>query len=270
MRLPRVKLAALILLAVTVGILALALFLGRASQPPSPEAGISSSPFDPRAARTYWTSRIRTAGGADAWAELKKTYANSGPGIQHTAAHLFGSLLYEAAGEEGIGVCDAAFAFGCYHSFFGGALAEKGLEIVPSLVRECRERLGAASLGCEHGIGHGLMEFLGPHRFREALAACPPETNPFRGCAAGVFMEYNVPMALDGDLSEIAPRTFDPARPYDPCPTVPESFQAACYHELPPWWRQIYGLDTDVLRGICMKIAGGSDREACLLGIPIF
>jgi hypothetical protein len=266
MRPRRIQLAALGIFAATVAVLGLVLFLGSREVPSSEKSEDASSfSFDPRTARAHWEGRVKTLGSAGAWTELKQTYAKAGPGVQHTLAHLFGSILFEKNGLEGIAVCDAAFAYGCYHSFFGGALAAHGLDIVPSLVRDCH-----GSLGCEHGIGHGLMEFFGPGHFLEALEACPPETNPFRGCAAGVFMEYNVPMALDGDLSAPGPRRFDPAKPYDPCPQVPERFRAACYHELPAWWRQTYGLDEKVFREFCGEISLSSEREACLFGIPAF
>lgn len=211
-------------------------FLGPGQVSPSativPQAG-QSEPLVQR----RWGERIDVVGAAGAYEEFKKEYGPKPFEEQHLAAHLFGAELYRKVGVRGIAVCDTSFAFGCFHSFFGRALADLGTGAIAALDAECAARLGDAAAGCQHGIGHGIMEYYGSD-LGSALTAChsTKQKNPLYGCSSGVFMEYNVPILIDGDSVRTEPRKFSIADPFEPCRTVPDDFQESCHYELPQWW----------------------------------
>lgn len=77
--------------------------------------------------QTAFKSLIDAAGPQKAYDEFKAVYQNDPFEIQHNAAHVMGRALYEKAGLDGFSICDATFAFGCYHAFLGLAIHEKGV-----------------------------------------------------------------------------------------------------------------------------------------------
>lgn len=254
--------------------LALLYIDGRVSQRNEPARGDTSlnssrGNIDAQKEKIKWSKRIDQIGAGDAYKEFKDAYAASNFGIQHTAAHIFGSLLYEKVGLEGITICDSTFAFGCFHSFFGTILADKGLEVIKALDRSCIEKYGPLGTGCQHGIGHGLMEYMGHNNLVKALDACGYTTQKIRkfGCTSGVFMEYNVPLTLGSVEAVTQPREFDLRRPYSPCPDVPDKFQESCYYELGQWWDKIFNSDYVKLGRLCDGVDNRVNRESCFLGV---
>lgn len=218
-----------------------------------------------------WNTQIARQGAKAAYAEFKDTYADEPFAVQHSAAHAFGAALYQEEGLGGLAVCDPAFAYGCYHSLFGYAFAEAGsIAIVEELDAVCVDRYGETDTGCQHGIGHGLMEFLGPGQLSEALEACAMTTQPtpLYGCTSGVFMEFNNPLLFtdDGPRTQLRPISDDTL--HSPCDRVASRFQESCYHEISLWWRHAYSADHAILGGLCADAVGGaSSRRACYLGL---
>ncbi|MBI3420891.1 MAG: hypothetical protein HY006_02405 [Candidatus Sungbacteria bacterium] len=228
----------------------------------------SGLPFDAAGERRRWKQRIHDAGAAGAYENFKAEFQGFDFGMQHIAAHLFGELLYENKGIGNIAVCDSAFSFGCYHSFFGRAISERGTGALPDLYRACVEKFGPLGTGCQHGLGHGLLEYLGHDRLEETLAACgdsAPQVSPFLGCTSGVFMEYNLPIIISAVSATPSRRSFDEKNPYAPCPSIPEKFRLSCYYETPAWWQQEISFDT--MGVLCSKVRGQAEREACFKGI---
>lgn len=216
-----------------------------------------------------WSQRIREAGAEESYKEFKQLYANSNFGTQHTAAHIFGPILYETVGIRGITICDSSFSFGCYHGFFGAALSDKGLSIVTDLDKACVEKYGPYGTGCQHGIGHGLLEYMGYGNLVKALEACKLTTqkNLLHGCTSGVFMENNVPLTLGDQTARTETRKLNPNNPYEPCTDIPERFRESCYYELGQWWDKVYEKDYGTLGRLCGNIEKEAYREDCYLGV---
>src|SRR3989344_4146744 len=89
--------------------------------------------FNPKSEQERWQKRLNEVSPDTAYHEFKIEYHYKTPEIQHKAAHLFGGVLYQKAGIEGITVCDPQYAFGCYHSFFSKAIIDKGINVLIQL-----------------------------------------------------------------------------------------------------------------------------------------
>lgn len=224
------------------------------------------------AKRRTWKARIAAIGAERAYAEFKVQYADHDFRAQHNLSHLWGGLLYETVQMDGITVCDPAFGdFGCEHGFTAAAISDRGLSAVEAVNAACREALEINTLivSCQHGIGHGILEYLGRDRLLDALEACPPPHggDPFAGCAVGVFMEYNVPSGLAADTPPPAIREFNPANPYAPCLELPEQFRPPCLHQLPQWWDKIFKHDYNKIAMLCTGAPDILLRRACARGM---
>jgi len=185
-----------------------------------------------------WAERIQDVGGKAAYVELSNSISGLSPQLQHVAAHAFGEALYDVEGTKGLAVCDSNYSFGCYHEFLGRAIAALGLSSVNDLNQGCVDALGSGALSCQHGIGHGILAFLGysDKALLEGLARCKalPYNDPIGGCYGGLFMEYNLETMLNTE-GRIRPMTSDPQAP---CDTLAQEFRRACYYWQPQWWDQ--------------------------------
>jgi hypothetical protein len=226
----------------------------------------SAAPFDPAAEQRYWSSRIRAAGSAKAYEEFKRAYAGN-LDRQHAAAHIFGSLLYKKEGIAGLVVCDATFSFGCYHSFFASAISEQGIATLSKLDAICIQKFGPLGSGCQHGIGHGILEYMGHDKLLEGLTACKDTTkfNPLFGCVSGVFMEYYFPTLITPTSSVVSYRAIDAAHPYAPCPSLPGEFRRSCYYELTALWSHRF--DARQTGAWCGKLKDMNEQRDCFKGI---
>jgi hypothetical protein len=185
----------------------------------------------------YWAEQIKTRGAEGAYAEFKIKNAHSAEKGRHLSAHIMGEKIFESEGVSGIRFCDASFSFGCYHGFFGQVFARKGVESITELDAVCVHAFGPLGTGCQHGIGHGVLEYVGYQNIREALALCEKTTKsaPLLGCVSGVFMEYNMPLV--GISEALAPenRKFSEETADEPCRLVDGSYKKSCYFELGGW-----------------------------------
>jgi hypothetical protein len=222
--------------------------------------------------RKDFTSNLTSRNPTEVYADFKETYSHKPFFVQHAIAHLFGDSLYEALGASGIHVCDADFNFGCFHGLLSKAIRTEGLQAVPSLDDACfDESLVTKSSQCQHGIGHGILEFLGTENLAGAIEACGSTrpANPLAGCMSGVFMEYNAPLVTDEENFYLAPPAFyDPDRPYAPCtdfsdPTV----QLSCYHEIPQRWQYTYQDDYRTIGALCAGLEKMQQRQVCFSGL---
>lgn len=221
--------------------------------------------------RSYWTKVIEQVGPEKAYAEFKQQYRPMDFGTQHMAAHIVGALLYKKGGIGGLSICDSDFSYGCYHSFFGQVLADKGTDVIKALDDECLKKFGTYGSGCQHGIGHGVMEFFGPRRLLDALVACAPTTeiSNIAGCTSGVFMEYNVPIVITESEATATVRPMDPTKPYEPCPTLPEKYRESCYYSIGQWWNQTeyYRQKWKEMGLLCKNAPDQNAVEECYLGL---
>ena len=194
------------------------------------------------------------------------------PLIQHSAAHVFGEVLYKEKGITAFGECGSEFGFGCVHSFVGFAIAEHGIESLQKLDEACIEMYSTSGLGCFHGIGHGVLAYSGYTKkdLDASLRHCATLSwqGRYGGCTDGVFMEYNFRMMETDEKRQS--RAFSEEFPYEPCQSLEGRFQEVCYFSQPEWWRQsLRGVD-DSFRTIYQYCAGIVDREharACFRGI---
>lgn len=239
---------------------------------PASEPGKETKPsVESLKEKARWSVRIDAVGAAAAYEEYKQEYANKHFGVQHTVAHIMGELLYETLGLDGLAVCDSTFSFGCYHSFFGQALAAHGTAIVKKLNEICLNKYGQYGTGCQHGIGHGLLEYFGHSQLVKALETCSQTTRitAIHGCTSGVFMEYNVPIIVTENSATTETRKIDFNKPYDPCPDLIHQFQQSCYYELPQWWDKVTTYNGDYLKigQLCSALNDEKNREFCFLGV---
>lgn len=222
--------------------------------------------FDIASERIYWRNRLLKENPNRVYQAFKDKYANVDFTVQHSGAHLFGELLFNNFGADGISVCDSTFSFGCYHGLFTNAINKEGIKIAKKLNDSCIKKYPGGPSACQHGIGHGILEYMGTNHLTDALNVCQSlSTAPLYGCKAGVFMEYNVPLVFDSGPPHIQTRKFDPLQPYSPCPALPADFHQACYYELVQFWDKF--IDFDKIGALCKAIPDTDERIACYKGV---
>lgn len=249
----------LILAAVSIGVLGAYFSVENKS---APDASLALSK-DNEQVLEYWLDVIKEEGGKSAYEKFATTYQTLRNGAQHEKAHIFGEALYKVEGVPGVAVCDSRFAFGCYHSFFGWALIDKGLDTIKELDQACIDVYGRKGLGCQHGIGHGVITELGYDKLGESLSACMQLDwqEPIGGCTSGVFMEFNFATMDQGEI-----RQPENKGEYYPCTEVEKRFSQACYFEQPAWWSARSDKDFVLVGKRCEAVADITNREACYRG----
>lgn len=226
------------------------------------------SDSDPAYNKAFWVEELNKKGARDAYAGFRTRNQEAPFARQHFSAHVMGELLAEELGTDGISVCDASFGFGCYHGFFGRLIAERGTDSIRELDAKCVEAFGPLGTGCQHGIGHGILEYVGYDDINAALELCDMTTSaaPLLGCSSGVFMEYHerLGQATEGYMPE--GREFNPADPYDPCTVTRTSDLDACYYGLGLWYRAEFGTEYQKIGQLCADLPDHA-RTHCFLGV---
>jgi hypothetical protein len=210
-----------------------------------------------------WIAIMNEFGGERAYQLFAEKHGHKNINVTHDLAHSFGEALYKTQGIDGVTVCDSNYAFGCYHSFFGWALIENGIDIISELDEACIAVYGEKGLGCQHGIGHGVMVEVGPDELTQALEACSTLNwqGPVGGCSSGVFMEYN-----HSTMGTNVSRSYSPEAAHYPCTEIDARFQPACYFEQAAWWIQQPGLDFESVGTLCAEVPDDMNREMCYRG----
>lgn len=272
------KLAYLIIFAVPIGLFAffvisvLLPYPGVTSPIPalSPEkTAMTANTIDVVIQKQTWTKRVDEIGIPAAYQEFIAENKNLAIPDQHLAMHVMGELIYEKAGLEGLALCDSSFSFGCYHSFFGRAIADRGMDILKGLNAICLRSFGTDGTGCQHGLGHGILEYLGHQNLVKALEACEDMGQIYQllGCTSGVFMEYNFPVLIGSDRVVLNTRALDQKNPYHPCPSVHQKYRPSCFFEIPAWWDKTFMLDYPAMGKLCSRINGVKEQNVCFKGI---
>ncbi len=251
------------------GVLAAVLFgmwylHGRTDTPPEgPRLNVSSL-------RAEFESLIQSEGAEAAYRSFVETYSSQSLAA-HSVMHVFGETLYTTGGVDAVVACGPELEYGCYHGFFTQAVKREGISIVGQLDAACRNTTGEQITACQHGLGHGIIEFLGVDKLKEALEVCNqvPHDSPLGGCFSGVFMQYNVPqtVAENGTFQSTTRTPVDPGSPYDPCPTLPAAYQPACYHSLGQWWEKLYAPHYERMGRLCALVPDYSYRTTCFHGL---
>lgn len=228
---------------------------------------VAYSDSDPVVAAAYWAQQIKIHGAEAAYAEFKIKNAQSAERGRHLSAHIIGEKIFESEGVSGIRFCDASFSFGCYHGFFGHVFAREGVESITELDAVCVRAFGLLGTGCQHGIGHGVLEYVGYQNISKALAFCEKTTKsaPLLGCVSGVFMEYNMPLVGISDALVPENRTFSEETADEPCRLVADSYKKSCYFELGGWLQSALYND-DVYVGEVCRSFSPEWRPLCFQG----
>ena len=232
------------------------------------EKTIELAPVNATEAQKYWSGKILSIGAFKSYQQFKFDYNKEDFGTQHLLAHLWGRLLFQNQGITGIGVCDSSFAFGCYHGFMSAAISAEGIKSISEIDKKCVSLYGELGTGCQHGIGHGILEYLGYDSLQVALETCLKTTqvNPLFGCTSGVFMEYNTPLVISANSASFKPRLFNIKESYGPCPFVTQTpFRLSCYFQLGEWWNGI--LDYKKMGELCGDLHDEMEREVCFEGV---
>ena len=190
--------------------------------------------------KDYWHTRIVSVGGEGAYREMIQKGKGVTASRSHVLAHSFGEALFQAEGVEGLAVCGPHFVYGCYHQFIGNAIAALGLPVVEKFRAACASKSLLGVFPCLHGLGHGILGYLGYslEDLKKALTLCKASNfgEEGSGCIDGVFMEYNIHELTAYTSGKIVPRTFSPDRAYSPCFEVNDRYRTQCVYELPNWW----------------------------------
>lgn len=215
---------------------------------------LAQRPKELAALREFWKEQIQKYGGEEAYRAFGATQDTSSIDI-HTQAHIFGEALYEVMGMEGVKICDSNFRFGCYHSFFGIAIHNEGIEILPQLDALCKEAYGEEDTRCQHGIGHGLLVYTGYENLVEALDLCATfQWQETGSCTGGTFMEYNFHTMEEAEGVHYSRDPKDGV--YEPCISLPKKFQASCYNEQVQWWLDVFDNNYEYVGNLCKQLAG--------------
>lgn len=196
--------------------------------------------------------------------EIKKdlkyfTYVN-----KHNIGHIFGKAVYKSQGNKGILVCDKELSYGCFHGFFTESITTEGISVIPSLDSYCKSKINSSYSGCQHGIGHGLVEYFGRGQILKALAQCKLiQKNLLVGCSSGVFMEYFFPSPINPDSDTLK---IDPKEPFKPCEMITEYFKNSCIFELPRLWR-MHEPNFQVLEKRCIALPNPNHSKSCFRGL---
>lgn len=183
----------------------------------------------------YWADRLREDP-ESARAEYQKEGHALSYDDSHSFAHIFGEALFSIYGVGGIQYCTEEFSYGCYHAVASEAFLLEGPDASPLLQKACA-RL-AEPLACVHGVGHGILSYVGDESIARAFEMCAPlnaGVSDVGGCFGGIMMEYHFRTMSSPAGIDVRPLSLE--RPESVCPTLHRGYQGACYYELPAWWR---------------------------------
>lgn len=225
---------------------------------------------DVAAFRAQWGAYLEAHDGEALLFEIEERFKEDGPYDQHFAAHIAGELLYEHDGADALSVCTSLYGFGCYHGFISSAISEGGEAAIEKLDRTCVEALGAPleTETCQHGVGHGILEYVGYTNVDAALALCKETDDilPALGCKSGVYMEYFNPMSdTVADAQSLVP-TFDSRDPLSVCDDADEDAMRTCMFEAHSWWHDTARLSVPEIGRLCDMAPNASVRSFCYLG----
>lgn len=218
-----------------------------------------------------WSSYIDKYGAKIAYKMVKKEYLSK-VDSSHTELHMFGELLYKKNGLDGISICDSSFAYACFHGFFIAAVADRGIPVITELDKACK-RVASGDVDCQHGIGHGILEYVGYKNLVKALPLCDAvESIPARsGCQSGVFMGYFFPVETSFDGVKILyVRKFDGKNAYSPCTEIERRFTSICYISSVIYWRSLFGKDYVKIGRLCEGILDVNNKKSCYVGVGNF
>lgn len=221
-----------------------------------------------------WRDRLDKEGAEVTYRQFKAETSKVNYNHQHTLAHIFGNILFNKLGINAIKVCDDSFSDGCYHSVITRVIAADGVGIVPKIDEICLKKDTIAAVSCQHGIGHGLVVFLGytKEKFEKALQLCDTTKNLglYPSCEIGAFMEYNTPIDSISGIARIdIARKLDINNPDKLCQEIGNKYQKICNATISYWWYMVLRDDFKKIGSLCQGITNIGNRRICFYGIGI-
>lgn len=246
-------------------------FVFRSESPATIDSTLS---FQYKEEKMRWQQYFDGAPVGEVYAHFLETASALDYYAAHGLSHIIGEELYDREGWEGIAFCTQDFGFGCFHGFSGAALSDRGLGATEKLSAACTNLQRGDYLGCIHGIGHGILAYVGNDNLVQALVACESsqQDEVVGGCFGGVIMEYNYNTMQS--QSGIDLRPFSESDAYSPCGSLGDRYTPSCYYELPSWWYASFegtgaadsaGIFTRIGK-LCSDIQDEASRTFCFRG----
>lgn len=243
--------------------------------PATPSVSTENSTDAELKIKKYWSDRMDAVGAARAYQEFVAA-APRNPLAAHQTTHTIGALLYEKLEWTGIALCDQRYTYACYHGFLKQALGSLGLEALTRAWQVCPQKnTWERDAVCLHGIGHGILSFVGRENLDKALSLCEgvhkrhglPGKN-ISGCFSGVFMEYHFWNTHEEFISPLdLPKSAADDELHKPCATLPHRYRAACYFEQPDWWKEVLNRDYKYIGSLCEALTSQQEKDACFFGL---
>ncbi len=205
---------------------------------------------------TYFQQLADKKGGVYAYRVLLEAPFPKGTDL-HLLGHVVGDMLYKQKGLSGINSCTPDFRNACSHSIVVGYLRDHGEGALPEIVKTCKEAPGGrgAYTMCFHGLGHGVLAFVG-YDLEKAVNLCQKTGTPefqnreYMECTGGTIMEM-IAGVHDRDVwATQKDRFFKKSDPLYPCnaPFMPDEVKSVCYVQLTPHLFEAAGGDLGNLK----------------------
>lgn len=176
----------------------------------------------------------------------------------HDLAHLVGATIWQKEGVPGLSICDASFAFGCFHGFAEEAL-KQDLQKLQSLAESCL-LIGKEGTGpwasCIHGLGHGVGTYFRTTDLDSSLKACDTLKSGQQYCQDGVFMEFSInsPSAFWTKSKDLL----------FPCSSIDDKYALSCGRVLPGVLQKYHNLGTNQIAQTCKTSKNIDVSSQCL------
>lgn len=191
-------------------------------------------------------------------------------GQSHLLNHESGEFAYKKYGSAGIAYCKDYFLGSCYHGVVLETIAHDGTAGLAH-ISACWKANETVRIQCAHGIGHGLLAWVGYKHLPQALALCDQlaqdvEGFPTFNCYDGVFME-NIWAIHSGTTSpDQWARKEDPYYPCDD-PRIEDAWEAGCWAEQPSLVYQATNGDIETVSNLCDSLGESALKTQCFEGL---
>lgn len=190
-------------------------------------------------------------------------------GASHLLNHTAGVSAYRTHGTSGIIFCKDYFLQSCYHGFLIEFIAEHGIEKIGDVITECASAGHHVVSQCSHGIGHGLLAWIGYKELPQAFGWCDSIAlrHPdlvVEQCYNGVAMENHWAVHEGGDPSP--DRWINDNDIFFPCtdPRIARDWRLACWQNQASVFFEHFKGDYKKTYNACKSVAEAPYRDACL------
>ncbi len=192
-------------------------------------------------------------------------------GNTHLLNHTVGVYLYKKFGPKGIIYCKSYFSSSCYHGIIINSLADKKVDKVTEMMAACGKEGKGVLSQCVHGLGHGILPYVGYKNVVEALSMCDSLGEKIEGvspfiCHTGVFME-NI-WGVHGGVPS-PDRWVDVRDPHYPCndPRIEYKYRRACWYNQHTLMEKYYKRDIAKVGKDCHALTDKSFQKECFAGL---